>query len=74
MTTIAFTEFRQHASDMIDRVERGEALRIMRHGRPVAEISPVAQPKPAIPAWKRPGLKLAIKGASLSDIILEERG
>lgn len=28
----------------------------------------------AVPAWKKPGLRLTVKGASLSAAIIEERG
>jgi prevent-host-death family protein len=41
MKTIGFTEFRNHASDLMTAVENGETLLVIRHGRPIAEISPV---------------------------------
>ncbi len=40
MKTISFTEFRNHASDMMTEVEHGETLLVVRHGRPIAEVSP----------------------------------
>jgi prevent-host-death family protein len=73
MTTVGFTEFRKHASDLLDRVEQGEVLVVLRHGRPVAEIAPVSAPPGRTPAWKRPGLKLVSRGASLSAAIAQER-
>ncbi len=72
MRTISFTEFRKHASSLFSAVEEGEIIVILRHGKPVAEIKPVV-PKDAVPSWKRPGLRLAVKGAKLSSAILEER-
>jgi prevent-host-death family protein len=36
MRTIALSEFRAHASAMLDLVEQGETVRILRHGKPVA--------------------------------------
>lgn len=72
MSTVTLTEFRSHASGMLDRVERGETLVVLRHGRPIAEVSPVAD-RPAAPSWKKPALRLAAKGAALSRIILAER-
>lgn len=38
MTTVTLTEFRSHASGMLSRVERGETLVVIRHGRPIEEI------------------------------------
>ncbi len=70
MKTISFTEFRNHASDMMTAVERGETLLVVRHGRPIAEVSPVTDPQPS---WKRPALRLSAKGAGLAAAILQER-
>ncbi len=41
MHTIALSEFRAHASAMLDLVEQGETVRILRHGKPVAELVPL---------------------------------
>jgi antitoxin (DNA-binding transcriptional repressor) of toxin-antitoxin stability system len=72
MKTITFTEFRKHASSLFSAVEDGEIIVVLRHGRPIAEISPVSR-QDGLPSWKRPGLRLSIKGAELSSAILEER-
>lgn len=72
MKTVTFTEFRKNASDVLDLVEEGETVRILRHGKAIAKIVP-AQSREAKPAWKRRGLRLIAKGASLSRAVLEER-
>jgi antitoxin (DNA-binding transcriptional repressor) of toxin-antitoxin stability system len=72
MKTITFTEFRKRDSGVLSDVEKGESFLVLRHGKPVAEISPPAE-HGATPSWKRPGLRLAAKGASLSTAILAER-
>ncbi|NVM25640.1 MAG: type II toxin-antitoxin system Phd/YefM family antitoxin [Desulfobacterales bacterium] len=72
MKTITFTEFRKHASSLFSAVENGEVIVILRHGKPIAEITPVS-PEATAPSWKRPGLRLSVKGARLSSAILEER-
>jgi antitoxin (DNA-binding transcriptional repressor) of toxin-antitoxin stability system len=72
MKTVTFTEFRKCASSLLTAVEKGEIFIILRHGKPVAEITPISQAV-AGPSWKRPGLKLSAKGAELSAAILEER-
>jgi prevent-host-death family protein len=73
MTTVTLTEFRGHASGMLTRVENGETLVVLRHGRPIAEISPVARQSGTQPSWKRPALRLSTKGSALSSAILEDR-
>lgn len=70
MKTISFTEFRNHASDMMTEVEHGETLLVVRHGRPIAEVSPATDQQPS---WKRPALRLSAKGAGLAIAILQER-
>ena len=72
MKTITFTEFRKHASSLFSAVEDGEIIVVLRHGKPIAEISPVSQKNDA-PSWKKPGLRLSVKGTELSSAILEER-
>ena len=73
MKTVTFTDFRKQASGLITAVEQGETLILLRHGRPVAEIIPFTQRQDSLPSWKQPGIKLAIKGATLSSAILDER-
>ena len=73
MTTVTLTEFRSHASGMLSRVENGETLMVLRHGRPIAEVSPVAHQGNGQPSWKKSGLRLVTKGAGLSAAILAER-
>lgn len=73
METIPFTEFRKKASRFLSLVELGETVYISRHGHIIAEITPPKNKKYQEPAWKKPGLKLFVKGASLSKAILQER-
>lgn len=71
MKTATFTEFRQNASTYLDEVEKGATVRILRHGKVIAELIPPSEEK--LPSWKGPGLKLTLKGVGLSEAILEER-
>ncbi len=73
MKTITFTEFRRQASGVLSDVEKGETFLVLRHGKPVAEISPPSTEPDAGPSWRRPGLRLITKGAGLSSAIDEER-
>ena len=72
MKTVTFTEFRKNASGVLDLVEQGETVRVLRHGKAIAKIVPAAVREKA-PAWRRPGLRLVASGASLAKAVLEER-
>ncbi|MBA4367986.1 MAG: type II toxin-antitoxin system prevent-host-death family antitoxin [Desulfobacterium sp.] len=72
MKTITFTEFRKRASSLFSAVESGEVFVVLRHGKPIAEISPLSKSN-ILPSWKKPGLRLSVKGTELSSAILEER-
>jgi prevent-host-death family protein len=57
MQTLPLSEFRAQVSAMIDLVEKGETVRILRHGKPVAELVPpqmAASASPKLPSWKIP--------------------
>lgn len=73
MITVTLTEFRSHASSMLSRVEKGETIVVLRHGKPIAEVSPIPAAVGTDPSWKRPALRLCTKGAALSAAILAER-
>lgn len=73
MKHIPFSEFRKNASKLITDVEHGEVIYLTRHGKLIAEISPVKPEEKMIPSWKKEALRLAIEGEGLSTAILEER-
>ena len=73
MKTVTFTEFRRHASTFLTEVEEGKSIIIMRHSKPIAELIPYVAETDRLPAWKQPGIKLALAGAELSAAILAER-
>lgn len=73
MKTVTVTEFRSHASGLLTEVEHGETVVILRHGHPIAKVSPVEGQIPSQPSWKRPGLRLSTKGSGLSSAILDAR-
>jgi prevent-host-death family protein len=78
MHTVALSEFRANASAMIDLVAQGETVRILRHGKPVAELVP---PKPEasqpVPRWKVPIANplriIRPDGKTGAQLIIEER-
>ena len=79
MHTLPLSEFRANASAMLDLVEKGETVRIMRHGKPVADLVPVRvddQSPVKVPSWKRPIEPLHIvrpDGKTGAQLIIEER-
>ena len=77
MHIVPLSEFRANASAMLDLVEQGETVRILRHGKPVAELVPVSANEVAkVPSWKRLIEPLNIvrpDGKSGAQLIVEER-
>lgn len=77
MHIIPLSEFRANAAAMIDLVEQGETVRILRHGKPVAELVPPKVESPSkVPSWKRPITPLNIvrpDGKTGAQLIIEER-
>jgi antitoxin (DNA-binding transcriptional repressor) of toxin-antitoxin stability system len=71
MKQTTFTELRNHAKRYFDLVEAGESVRVLRNGKAIADIVPVAQD---LPSWKRRAAQpLVLDGVSISRMILEER-
>lgn len=73
--SVPLSEFRANTSAMIDLVEKGETVRILRHGKPVAELVPVqAQAEQRVPRWKQAFEPVVLSpGVSLSQAVLDER-
>ncbi len=71
MKQATFTEVRNHAKQYFDMVEAGESLRVLRNGKPIADIVPIS---PELPSWKRRMAQpLVLDGVSVSRMIMEER-
>lgn len=71
MKQATFSELRNHAKEYFDLVESGETVRVVRNGKPIADIVPLPTD---LPSWKRRAAQpLVLDGVSLSRMILEER-
>ncbi len=71
MRQATFTEVRNHAKTYFDIVESGESIRVLRNGKPIADIVPIAAD---MPSWKRRKAQpLVLDGLAVSQMILEER-
>lgn len=83
MKRVTFSAFRARPGELFEAVEQGERVVLTWHGRAVAEVMPVtlepeltSEPTPTdVPAWKRPRLRLPLRGEgpSLSQMIIDER-
>ena len=45
MLSVTLVEAKAHLSELLDKIESGEEVLITRHGRPVAHLTAVKQPK-----------------------------
>ncbi len=75
MQVLPLSALRADISSMIDRVQQGETVRILRHGKPVADLVPVQEtPSARQPSWKQPFEPVALPPqASLVQAVLHER-
>ncbi|HCI14015.1 MAG: prevent-host-death protein [Gallionellales bacterium GWA2_60_142] len=71
MKQATFTEVRNHAKQYFDIVASGESVRVLRNGKPIADIVPIAAD---LPSWKRRKAQpLVLDSISVSRMIIEER-
>ena len=71
MRQASFTDVRNHAKQYFDMVESGESVRVLRNGKPIADIIPIISD---LPSWKqRKAQPLVLDGVSISQMILDER-
>jgi len=65
----AIAEVKKNLCSLVDRVEKGETVIILRHGRPAAQLAPIPIKKKRHPvAHDDPGL---YKGINLEEPIME---
>lgn len=75
MITLPLSEFRANASSTLDLVQQGQTVRIMRHGKPVADLVPVraSAGEVDLPNWKRPFTPVQLPpGVSLAQAVRDE--
>lgn len=71
MKQATFTEVRNHAKQYFDFVEAGESVRVLRNGKPIADIVPIVAD---LPSWKRRRAQpIVLDSVSVSRMIIEER-
>lgn len=71
MKQATFTEVRNHAKQYFDIVAAGESVRVLRNGKPIADIVPITAD---LPSWKRRKAQpIVLDSVSISRMIIEER-
>jgi prevent-host-death family protein len=78
MSEIGAYEAKTHLPKLLERVQNGESFVITRHGRPVAQLIPIARHDPdkvrkAIEGLKQFARQHSLKGLRLKDLIAEGR-
>jgi prevent-host-death family protein len=78
MSEIGAYEAKTHLPKLLERVQNGESFVITRHGRPVAQLTPIARHDPdkvrnAIEGLKQFARQHSLKGLRLKDLIAEGR-
>jgi antitoxin (DNA-binding transcriptional repressor) of toxin-antitoxin stability system len=72
MQETTLSELRNQTRHFFDLIEAGETIRVLRNGKPIADILPVQRD---VPSWKqRKAQPLLVNGVEISRMILEDRG
>ena len=70
MKQASVAELRMNVKELLAAVEGGDTVRVLRRGRPVADIVPV---RAGAPAWKRVLARISRSGLSLGGEVLRDR-
>ena len=71
MRETTFSDLRNQAEHVLDLVEAGEVVGVLRNGRPIAEMHPIPS---TLPSWKqRPARPVTVSGKEIGRLIVEER-
>lgn len=77
MHALPLSEFRANVAAVLDLVEQGQTVRLLRHGKPVAELVPVPpEGRDAVPAWKQaiePATLAPADGKTVSQHLIAQR-
>jgi prevent-host-death family protein len=77
--TVGAYQARTHFSELLEKVEQGEAFTITKHGTPVARLVPIkgeltpAERRAAIERWLEKSKGLSLGGLKIRDLINEGR-
>ena len=70
---IGIKELRERLADILDLVEQGKHVRIIRRGKLVAELRPVSTAPRGLPDLAAFRAAIKVKGKPTSSVVIEER-
>jgi prevent-host-death family protein len=74
MVTVTLVEVKAHLSELLDKVEAGEQVVITRHGKPVANMSPVVADKKPIRSLAKFGARMPrLRDPTTSELLRQMR-
>ena len=71
MESVSLADAKAHLSELVDRVEAGEAIAITRRGKPVARLAPATRPRTPVDAARLAALTATMPPApeSAADLV-----
>ena len=66
-------DLRKHLSEILDRVERGERVRVLRRGKPAAALTPITRQAKRFPSLAEFRARIKVKGKPLSEEVIAAR-
>jgi prevent-host-death family protein len=73
MTRVSVKEARDHIKTLLDRVESGEEILILRRGKEVARLVPVSGIGESLPSLREFRKSVRLQGKPMSRVVIEER-
>ncbi len=73
MSQVSVKEARENLKALLDRVEAGEEVVILRRGKEVARLVPPARTTDRLPSLRLFRESIKVKGTAMSRTVIEER-
>jgi len=73
MTRVSVKEARDNLKTLLDRVESGEEILILRRGKEVARLVPASQSVERLPSLREFRKSVKLQGKPMSRVVIEER-
>jgi prevent-host-death family protein len=75
MKTVNLAEAKAHLSELVDSVEAGDVVQILRRGKPVAQLTPIRTPRKPVDVemLKAVGAKMPFQTESAGEFIRKMR-
>ncbi|MBF0240699.1 MAG: type II toxin-antitoxin system Phd/YefM family antitoxin [SAR324 cluster bacterium] len=73
MLEINVKEARACLSSLLDKVERGEDVVIVRHGKPVARLAPLQEKRSSLPGLSEFRASIHVKAKTLTETLIDLR-